>query len=91
MFTLFNIQLNENTYFSDKHATLHDYCNENSCIRKDRLVSGAFHIWKVWEIGHFGEHKNFKYQEFILGTSKNILKSQKLHNATAIENRAAYV
>jgi hypothetical protein len=42
MFTVLNIQLNGNNYFSDEHATLQDYCNENVCIRKDKLVEWSF-------------------------------------------------
>jgi hypothetical protein len=92
MFTLLSIQLNGSTYFSDEHATLQAYYNENASIRKDNLVEWSVSYLESLGNRPFWRAENFKYQEFVLGTSKIILKRQKsVHNATAIENREGYI
>jgi hypothetical protein len=73
MFTLLNIQLNRNTYFNDEHTTLQDYYNENAYIRKDTLAQWSFSYLETLRNRPFWRAENFKYQEFILGTGKNIL------------------
>lgn len=79
MLTLLNIQSNGNTYFTDELANLQAYCNENACLRKDRLVQWSFSYLESLGNRPFWRAENFKYLEFILGTSKTILKRQKMY------------